>query len=216
MRIAQEEIFGPVLVVIPFDSEEEAIRIANDTIYGLAGAVWTKDVTRAMRVIKAMRAGITWVNTYHPTYSEAPWGGYKQSGIGRELGSYGLDEYTEIKQINIDLTDQPMGVYQRGKPGGGRRSSSGGNGGRGNGRKVVPLSDRRPVPRGRDGQGRGLGAVLRELRALRGARPGGAAADRAPGPRAGARAAAPPLEGTAGPAGGAPPSAAREPAGPAG
>ena len=115
MRIAQEEIFGPVLVVIPFDSEEEAIRIANDTIYGLAGAVWTKDVTRAMRVIKAMRAGITWVNTYHPTYSEAPWGGYKQSGIGRELGSYGLDEYTEVKQINIDLTDQPMGVYQRGK-----------------------------------------------------------------------------------------------------
>ena len=117
MRIAQEEIFGPVLVVIPFDTEEEAIRIANDTIYGLAGAVWTKDVTRAMRVIRAMRAGITWVNTYHPTYSEAPWGGYKQSGIGRELGSYGLDEYTEVKQINIDLTDQPMGVYQRGKTG---------------------------------------------------------------------------------------------------
>jgi betaine-aldehyde dehydrogenase len=137
MRIAQEEIFGPVLVVIPFDSEEEAIRIANDTIYGLAGAVWTKDVTRAMRVVKAMRAGITWVNTYHPTYSEAPWGGYKQSGIGRELGSYGLDEYTEIKQINIDLTDQPMGVYQRGKA-----ESSG------NGRRVVPLSDRRPFREG--------------------------------------------------------------------
>ena len=81
-----------------------------------------------MRVIKALRAGITWVNTYHPTYSEAPWGGYKQSGIGRELGTYGLDEYTEVKQINIDLTDQPMGVYQRGKRG--RRTSAGNGRGR--------------------------------------------------------------------------------------
>ena len=171
MRIAQEEIFGPVLVVIPFDSEEEAIRIANDTIYGLAGAVWTKDVTRAMRVIKAMRAGITWVNTYHPTYSEAPWGGYKQSGIGRELGSYGLDEYTEVKQINIDLTDQPMGVYQRGKTGSAARLRRDGASGNGHG-KVVPLSDRRPFREGEAQEGRGLGAVLRELQALTGQRPG--------------------------------------------
>jgi betaine-aldehyde dehydrogenase len=152
MRIAQEEIFGPVLVVIPFDTEEDAIRLANDTIYGLAGAVWTKDVARAMRVVKAMRAGITWVNTYHPTYSEAPWGGYKQSGIGRELGSYGLDEYTEVKQINIDLTGQPMGVYQRGKTGTGS-PGAGLEGGSatasGNGGRVVPLSDRRPF---RDGE----------------------------------------------------------------
>ncbi len=156
MRIAQEEIFGPVLVVIPFDTEEEAVRIANDTIYGLAGAVWTKDVTRAMRVIKAMRVGITWVNTYHPTYSEAPWGGYKQSGIGRELGSFGLDEYTEVKQINIDLTGQPMGVYQRGKQGTGSMGAgmgeessgtSGSAGGNGHG-GVVPLSDRRPFREG--------------------------------------------------------------------
>jgi betaine-aldehyde dehydrogenase len=134
MTVAQEEIFGPVLVVIPFDGEQDAIDIANDTIYGLAGAVWTRDVSKAMRVVRAVRAGITWVNTYHPTYSEAPWGGYKQSGVGRELGTYGLDEYTEVKQINIQLDDAPMGVYQRGK--GGLEGS----------RKPVPLSDRRPFP----------------------------------------------------------------------
>jgi len=134
MRIAQEEIFGPVLVVIPFDTEAEAIAIANDTVYGLAGAVWTKDVTKAMRVVRALRAGITWVNTYHPTYSEAPWGGYKQSGVGRELGTYGLDEYTEIKQINIDLTDQPLGVYQHG-----RTAAADGD--------AAPLMERRPFKR---------------------------------------------------------------------
>jgi betaine-aldehyde dehydrogenase len=148
MRIAQEEIFGPVLVVIPFDTEEQAVEIANDTIYGLAGAVWTKDVTRAMRVIKQMRAGITWVNTYHPTYSEAPWGGYKQSGIGRELGTYGLDEYTELKQINIDLTDRPLGVYQRGKKGAALDDAPTGE----PGGDVVSLKDRRPMTRERQAE----------------------------------------------------------------
>jgi betaine-aldehyde dehydrogenase len=111
MRIVQEEIFGPVLVVQRFTDEAEAIALANDTIYGLAGAVFTSDIARAHRVIRKLRAGITWINTYHPTYNEAPWGGYKQSGIGRELGTYGYDAYTEVKQINVNLTVEPSGWF---------------------------------------------------------------------------------------------------------
>jgi betaine-aldehyde dehydrogenase len=110
-RIAQEEIFGPVLTVIPFADEDEAVRLANDTPYGLAGAVWTRDVFRGIRVLKQIRAGILWLNTYHPTYNEAPWGGYKQSGFGRELGPYGLEHYLETKQINLNLTEAPIGWY---------------------------------------------------------------------------------------------------------
>jgi betaine-aldehyde dehydrogenase len=111
MRIVQEEIFGPVLVVQTFEGEAEAIRLANDTVYGLAGAVFTQDVAKAHRVVRKMRAGITWINTYHPTYNEAPWGGYKQSGIGRELGTYGYDAYTEVKQINVNLDVAPSGWF---------------------------------------------------------------------------------------------------------
>ena len=111
MKIVQEEIFGPVLVVQRFSDEREAIRLANDTVYGLAGAVFTNDVAKAHRVIKKLRAGITWINTYHPTYNEAPWGGYKQSGIGRELGTYGFEEYTEVKQINVNLDVTPTGWF---------------------------------------------------------------------------------------------------------
>ncbi|HEX3670543.1 MAG TPA: aldehyde dehydrogenase family protein [Candidatus Cybelea sp.] len=111
MRIVQEEIFGPVLVVQTFEDEAEAIALANDTIYGLAGAVFTTDIAKAHRVIRKMRAGITWINTYHPTYNEAPWGGYKQSGIGRELGTYGYDAYTEVKQINVNLDVEPSGWF---------------------------------------------------------------------------------------------------------
>ena len=111
MRIAREEIFGPVLAVIPFDTEEEAIQIANDTDYGLAAAVWTKDLTRAHRVTSQIRAGILWVNHYHPTHNEMPWGGYKQSGAGRELGLYGIESYLEVKQVNINLEDAPIGWY---------------------------------------------------------------------------------------------------------
>jgi betaine-aldehyde dehydrogenase len=112
MRIVQEEIFGPVLVVQTFDDEAEAIHLANDTVYGLAGAVFTQDVAKAHRVIRKLRAGITWINTYHPTYNEAPWGGYKQSGIGRELGTYGYEAYTEVKQINVNLDVAPSGWFE--------------------------------------------------------------------------------------------------------
>ncbi|APR87278.1 Aldehyde dehydrogenase [Minicystis rosea] len=111
MRIAREEIFGPVLSVIPFDTEEDAIRIANDTEYGLAAGIWTSDVFRAHRVSHAVRAGIVWVNAYHPTYNEMPWGGYKQSGIGRELGLYGIEAYLETKQINLHLDEAPLDWY---------------------------------------------------------------------------------------------------------
>ncbi|WP_035299644.1 aldehyde dehydrogenase family protein [Brevibacillus thermoruber] len=113
MRIVQEEIFGPVLAVQKFTDEEDAIRLANNTVYGLAGGVFTQDGAKAMRVIKKLRAGITWINCYHPTYNEAPWGGYKQSGIGRGLGTFGFDEFTEVKQININLQVQPIGWFAK-------------------------------------------------------------------------------------------------------
>ncbi len=111
MRVGREEIFGPVLSIIPFESESQAIQIANDTEYGLAAGVWTKNVNRGLRVIHSIRAGITWLNTYHPTFNEMPWGGYKQSGIGRELGLHGIEAYLEIKQVNINLDETPIGWY---------------------------------------------------------------------------------------------------------
>jgi betaine-aldehyde dehydrogenase len=112
MRIVQEEIFGPVLVVQTFSDEAEAVRLANDSPYGLAGAVFTTDAARAHRVVRKLRAGITWINAYHPTFNEAPWGGYKQSGIGRELGTYGFEAYTEVKQINVNLAVEPSGWFK--------------------------------------------------------------------------------------------------------
>lgn len=113
MKIVQEEIFGPVLVIQTFQTEEEAIELANGTRFGLAGGVFTSDVAKAHRVIRKLKAGITWINTYHPTFNEAPWGGYKQSGIGRELGTYGYEEYLEIKQINVNLNVQPSGWFKK-------------------------------------------------------------------------------------------------------
>jgi betaine-aldehyde dehydrogenase len=111
MRIVREEIFGPVLVVLPFEDEADAVKLANDSDFGLAGGVFTKDGALGLRFIKKLRAGITWINAYHPTYNEAPWGGYKQSGIGRELGTYGIEAYTEVKQININLAPGPVGWF---------------------------------------------------------------------------------------------------------
>ncbi len=110
-RIAREEIFGPVCAVIPFEDEKGAIRIANDSPYGLAAAVWSRDIYKALRMVKSLRAGIVWVNHMQPTYVEAPWGGYKQSGFGRELGTWGIEEYLETKQVHINLNEQPIGWY---------------------------------------------------------------------------------------------------------
>jgi betaine-aldehyde dehydrogenase len=107
----REEIFGPVVCVRPFSSEKEAIELANDTRFGLAAAVMSQDSERAERVAAAFRAGIVWINCSQPTFTEAPWGGYKQSGVGRELGRWGLENYLETKQITRFTSDQPWGWY---------------------------------------------------------------------------------------------------------
>jgi len=102
--IAREEIFGPVMSVIPFRSVDDVIAMANDNDYGLAAAVWTNDVKKAMRTAQALRAGIVWINDTQPAPTEMPWGGYKQSGVGRELGKQGLDDYLEEKAVYINLS----------------------------------------------------------------------------------------------------------------
>ena len=102
-RIAQEEIFGPVLVVSTFDDEEEALAIANDTIYGLAAGVWSRDLRKVMRFARGVKAGTVWVNCYHHCgIGNMPFGGYKQSGIGREQGEEGVEIFLETKAVHIN------------------------------------------------------------------------------------------------------------------
>lgn len=114
MRVAQEEIFGPVAVVIRFKTEDEVVRMANDSVYGLGGAVWTRDINRAIRVARAVETGRMWVNTYNAIPAGAPFGGYKQSGIGRETHKVILDHYSQMKNIMINLSEVPSGFYPKG------------------------------------------------------------------------------------------------------
>ena len=111
MKVAQEEIFGPVACVIKFKDEDEVIRMANDSRYGLGGAVWTRDINRAIRVCRGIETGRMWVNTYNSIPAHAPFGGYKESGIGRETHKTILNHYTQMKNIMINLSESPSGFY---------------------------------------------------------------------------------------------------------
>lgn len=111
MRIMKEEIFGPVVCLQKFSTEEQVITLANNTPYGLAAGIFTESITRAQRVLPQLHCGITWVNYFHPTFNEQPWGGFKQSGTGRELGIEGINAYLQTKQVNINTDDKPAGWY---------------------------------------------------------------------------------------------------------
>jgi betaine-aldehyde dehydrogenase len=111
MRVAQEEIFGPVTSVITFKDEDDLVKQANDTIYGLSAGIWTRDITRAHRFAKQVHAGVIWINTFNMFNAASPFGGYKQSGYGREMGRHALDLYTQIKSVWVDLSGKPIGWF---------------------------------------------------------------------------------------------------------
>ena len=111
MKIVKEEIFGPVVTIQTFKTEEEAFKKANDTCYGLAGGIFTENYSRAIRAAEEVRAGILWINHYNWAYAQCPWGGYKMSGLGRELGEEGLDEFQETKQIDVMMNSSAPGMW---------------------------------------------------------------------------------------------------------
>ena len=107
----EEEIFGPVAVVIKFKDEDEVIDMANDSVYGLGGGVWTQDINRALRVARSVETGRMWVNTYNELPAGAPFGGYKESGIGRETHKSVMNHYSQVKNIMINMSDHPRGFH---------------------------------------------------------------------------------------------------------
>ena len=111
MRVAQEEIFGPVASVITFRDEEDLLKQANDTLYGLSAGIWTRDITRAHRFARDIKAGTVWINTFNMFNAASPFGGYKQSGYGREMGKHALEMYTHVKSVWVDLSGKPMNWY---------------------------------------------------------------------------------------------------------
>jgi phenylacetaldehyde dehydrogenase len=103
MKVVREEIFGPVVTAMPFDDLEDLVRVANDTVYGLAAGIWTRDISMAHRLSEALRAGTVWINCYNVFDAALPFGGYKQSGWGPEMGHHALELYTEVKSVVVGL-----------------------------------------------------------------------------------------------------------------